>query len=55
MAFFAIATGAPERYLSTNNLRVVFAQTVIVALGAIGMTVVIVAAGSTCRSARRSR
>jgi len=42
---FAVATGAPERYLSTNNLRVVFAQTVIVALGAIGMTVVIVSAG----------
>jgi ribose transport system permease protein len=42
---FAVLTGAPERYLSTNNLRVVFAQTVIVALGAIGMTVVIVSAG----------
>jgi ribose transport system permease protein len=42
---FAVGTGAPERYLSTNNLRVVFAQTVIVALGAIGMTLVIVAGG----------
>jgi ribose transport system permease protein len=42
---FALATGAPERYLSTNNLRVVLAQTVIVALGAIGMTIVIVSAG----------
>lgn len=42
---FAVLTGAPERYLSTNNLRVVFAQTVIVALGAIGMTVVIVSGG----------
>jgi ribose transport system permease protein len=43
--FFAIASGAPERYLSTNNLRVVLAQTVIVALGAIGMTLVIVGGG----------
>jgi ribose transport system permease protein len=42
---FAVGTGAPERYLSTNNLRVVFAQTVIVALGAIGMTVIVVSAG----------
>ena len=39
---FAIASGAPERYLSANNLRVVLAQTVIVALGAIGMTLIIV-------------
>jgi ribose transport system permease protein len=43
--FFAIASGAPERYLSTNNLRVVLAQTVIVALGAIGMTLIIVGGG----------
>ena len=42
---FAIATGAPDRYLSANNLRVVLAQTVIVALGAIGMTLIIVAGG----------
>jgi ribose transport system permease protein len=45
VAFFAIASGAPERYLSTNNLRVVLAQTVIVAVGAIGMTLVIVGGG----------
>ena len=43
--FFAIASGAPERYLSANNLRVVLAQTVIVALGAIGMTLIIVSGG----------
>ena len=42
---FAVATGAPERYLSANNLRVVLAQTVIVALGAIGMTLIIVSGG----------
>ncbi len=45
VGFFAVASGAPERYLSANNLRVVLAQTVIVAIGAIGMTVVIVAGG----------
>jgi ribose transport system permease protein len=45
VAFFALASGAPERYLSTNNLRVVLAQTVIVALGAIGMTLIIVGGG----------
>jgi ribose transport system permease protein len=45
VAFFAVASGAPDRYLSANNLRVVLAQTVIVAIGAIGMTLVIVAGG----------
>ena len=45
MAFFAFASGAPERYLSANNLRVVLAQTVIVAIGALGMTLVIVGGG----------
>jgi ribose transport system permease protein len=45
MAFFALASGAPERYLSANNLRVVLAQTVIVAVGALGMTLVIVGGG----------
>ena len=45
VAFFAAASGAPERYLSANNLRVVLAQTVIVAIGAIGMTLVIVGGG----------
>ncbi|GAC1654374.1 MAG: ABC transporter permease [Gemmatimonadaceae bacterium] len=42
---FALLTGAPERYLSAFNLRIVFAQTVIVALGAIGMTMIIVSGG----------
>jgi len=42
---FAILTGAPERYLSTANLRVVLAQTVIVAIGALGMTMIIISAG----------
>ena len=42
---FGILTGSPERYLSAANLRVVLAQTVIVALGAIGMTMIIISAG----------
>jgi len=43
--FFALLTGAPERYLSITNLRVVLAQTVIVAIGAIGMTMIIISGG----------
>jgi ribose transport system permease protein len=42
---FAVLTGAPERYLSGGNLRVVLTQTVIVALGAIGMTLVMISGG----------
>jgi ribose transport system permease protein len=45
VAFFAVASGAPGRYLSTHNLQVVLAQTVIVAVAALGMTLVIVSAG----------
>jgi ribose transport system permease protein len=45
ITLFAILTGAPERYLSATNLRVVLAQTVIVAIGALGMTVIIVSGG----------
>src|SRR6266550_4850824 len=43
--FFAVISGNPERYLSANNLRIVLTQTVIVALGAIGMTVIIISGG----------
>src|SRR5258707_9207986 len=42
---FAILTGSPARYLSSANLRVVLAQTVIVAIGALGMTMIIVSGG----------
>ena len=42
---FALLTGSPEHYLSTANLRVVLAQTVIVAVGAIGMTIIIISGG----------
>jgi ribose transport system permease protein len=43
--FFAVVTGSPAAYLSAANLRVVLAQTIIVALGAIGMTVIIISGG----------
>jgi ribose transport system permease protein len=42
---FALMSDAPEQYLSARNLRIVLAQTVIVALGAIGMTLIIVSGG----------
>ncbi len=42
---FAVLTGSPERYLSAANVRVVLAQTVIVAIGALGMTMIIISAG----------
>ena len=43
--FFAVVTGSPAAYLSAANVRVVLAQTIIVALGAIGMTVIIISGG----------
>jgi len=42
---FAVLTGAPARYLSPLNLRVVLAQTVIVAMAAIGMTIIMIGGG----------
>lgn len=45
IAAFALMSDTPGRYLSAFNLRIVLSQTVIVALGAIGMTVIIVSAG----------
>ena len=42
---FALFTGAPARYLSPFNLRVVLSQTVIVAVGAIGMTMIMISGG----------
>src|SRR5438094_10239704 len=41
----ALLTGAPARYLSPLNLRVVLSQTVIVAIGAIGMTIIMISGG----------
>jgi ribose transport system permease protein len=45
IAFFAIVSGSALRFLSAANIRIVLAQTVIVAIGAIGMTLIIVSAG----------
>src|SRR5881396_1505869 len=42
---FSLLTGAPARYLSPFNLRIVLSQTAIVATGAIGMTIIIVSGG----------
>src|SRR5215831_8732632 len=42
---FAMLSGSPERYLSIPNIRIVLSQTLIVALGAIGMTLIIVSGG----------
>lgn len=42
---FAILTGSPEKYLSPFNIRVVLSQTVIVAISAIGMTLIIISGG----------
>ena len=42
---FAVLTGAPARYLSPLNLRVVLSQTVIVAMGAVGMTIIMISGG----------
>jgi ribose transport system permease protein len=45
IVFFAVLSDDPAQYLSARNLRIVLAQTVIVALGAIGMTFIIVSGG----------
>src|SRR6266567_7128641 len=45
IAVFTILIGNPERYLSLKNLRTVLAQTVIVGIGAIGMTMIIISGG----------
>src|SRR5712691_12383280 len=45
IATFAILMGDSARYLSPKNLRTVLAQTVIVAIGAIGMTMIIISGG----------
>jgi ribose transport system permease protein len=42
---FSLLMQSPGRYLSPFNLRIVLAQTVIVAVGAIGMTLIIISGG----------
>ncbi|MFQ5738361.1 MAG: ABC transporter permease [Acidobacteriota bacterium] len=45
ISVFALLSDSPGQYLSLLNVRIVFSQTVIVALGAIGMTIVIISGG----------
>ena len=45
ITIFALLADSPARYLSPVNVRIVLAQTVIVALGAIGMTMIVVSGG----------
>src|ERR1044072_8597527 len=42
---FSVLMDTPARFLSPNNLRIVLSQTVIVAIGAIGMTMIIISGG----------
>src|SRR5438105_2797240 len=42
---FSLLMESPARYLSPFNLRIVLSQTVIVALGAIGMTLIMISGG----------
>jgi ribose transport system permease protein len=42
---FAVLTGDPQKFLSPFNVRIVLSQTVIVAVGAIGMTMIIISGG----------
>src|SRR6478672_8734936 len=45
IGIFSILVDTPARLLSPNNLRIVLSQTVIVAIGAIGMTMIIISGG----------
>src|SRR5215469_6164256 len=45
IAIFAAVSENPGRFLSLSNLRIVLSQTIIVALGAVGMTIIIVSGG----------
>ncbi len=42
---FSLLSDSPGQYLSVRNLRIILSQTVIVALGALGMTVIIISGG----------
>src|SRR4026207_201430 len=45
IGIFTLLMHSPARFLSLNNLRIVLSQTVIVAIGAIGMTMIIISGG----------
>src|SRR5687768_7233372 len=45
IGIFTLLMDSPARFLSPNNLRIVLSQTVIVAIGSIGMTLIIISGG----------
>ena len=45
IGIFSLLMDTPGRFLSPNNLRIVLSQTVIVAIGATGMTLIIISGG----------
>lgn len=45
IAFFSFPTETREYFLTYNNFKIIFTQTVIVAIGALGMTMIIVSGG----------
>src|SRR2546423_3345372 len=45
IGIFALLMDTPARFLSPNSLRIVLSQTVIVAIGTIGMTMIIISGG----------
>src|SRR5471032_1514812 len=45
IALFALPTETREFFLSYHNFKIIFTQTVIVAIGALGMTLIIVSGG----------
>jgi ribose transport system permease protein len=45
IAIFAVLSESPGRFLSLSNFRIVLSQTVIVGIGAVGMTIIIVSGG----------
>src|ERR1043165_5286900 len=45
IGIFSLLVDTPARLLSPNNLRIVLSQTVIVAIGAVGMTLIIISGG----------
>src|SRR4026208_2507133 len=45
IGIFSLLMDTPARFLSPINLRIVLSQTVIVAIGAVGMTLIIISGG----------
>ena len=45
IAAFSLLSDSPGQYLNDRNLRIILSQTVVVALGALGMTIIIISGG----------